>query len=160
MKKLLPLIVILPFLNACSPDDSKKPTTQDVPSQTTQNTSTVKSFVKTPQDAKDIETLSKFNQNFIEMSTEMHQELQQLKAQGNLREDFVLQRKKDQTMSALNMLKDLELHTPQGHYIQGMLYDYWEQQHQFLTQPAQHTAPNKGIVLQAETQLAQWKKTS
>lgn len=54
------------------------------------------------------------------------------------------------------MLKDLELNTPQGHYIQGMLYDYWDQQLKFLD-GKQATAPSKDITLQAEQQLDYWR---
>ena len=34
----------------------------------------------------------------------------------------------DNVRSSLTMLKDLDLKTEQGRYIQGLLYQYWENQ--------------------------------
>ena len=125
----------------------------------------IKEFKVTPDDAKDIETLEQFNKNFLETSNDMLNELQLLKKQGKLTDQFMLQRKHDQVLSALHMLKDLELKTAQGHYIQGMLYDYWDQQLKFLDQSHQASQvnekviePNKHIMIQAQNQLSYWQE--
>lgn len=124
----------------------------------------IKEFKATPDDAKDIATLEQFNKNFLETSNDMLNELQLLKKQGKLTDQFVLQRKHDQVLSALHMLKDLELKTAQGHYIQGMLYDYWDQQLKFLDHANQASElnekviePNKHIMVQAQNQLSYWQ---
>ena len=144
------------FLAACSLPSSEPQSQASQPSTTPEIQTAVKKFQPNAQDAADIEILATFNQNFIDMSKEMRHEIDQLKAQNNLRSDFLQQRKRDQALSALNMLKDLELNTPQGHYIQGMLYDYWDQQLKFLD-GKQATAPSKDITLQAEQQLDYWR---
>jgi hypothetical protein len=38
----------------------------------------------------------------------------------------------DNVRSSLTMLKDLDLKTEQGRYIQGLLYQYWENQERTL----------------------------
>ena len=156
MNQLKSIFIILAtsgVLIACQPQQSEQ--TQNSAPQPTVETD-IKAFSATQEDATDIERLNTFNTNFISMSNEMYHELEQLKAQNTLQPDFVQRRKRDQALSALNMLKDLELSTPQGHYIQGMLYDYWEQQLKFLD-GQQQQAPNKNIVLQAEHQLQHWQ---
>lgn len=164
--KQLSLILIVSSalgLSACQQKTEDTQTTQQA-SELSLEQQGIKEFKTTPDDAKDIETLEKFNRNFLETSNDMLNELQLLKKQEKLTDQFVLQRKHDQVLSALHMLKDLELKTAQGHYIQGMLYDYWDQQLKFLDQSHQASEinqqviePNKHIMMQAQNQLSYWQ---
>ncbi|PVZ89483.1 hypothetical protein C9426_04240 [Serratia sp. S1B] len=113
----------------------------------------IRAFAATPDDAHDIQQLDNFNRTFHDMTQDMRTELEQLKQQNQLTTEFVEQRKHDQIHSALNMLKDLDLKTEQGRYIQGMMYDYWDQrQHQKATEKVDKTP-----VIQATQQLEYWK---
>ncbi|SEL66281.1 hypothetical protein [Acinetobacter sp. DSM 11652] len=88
----------------------------------------IKSFESTPNDAHDVALLNQYEQSFEQLSDELDAELQQLKADGNLNADMEFQRKRDLIQSSLNMLKELDLKTEQGRYIQGLFYQYWENQ--------------------------------
>jgi len=63
------------------------------------------------------------------------------------------------------MLKDLELKTEQGRYIQGLLYDYWEQQAKILDQTGTAKTETRQPVdqlneyLHAQSQLHHWRST-
>lgn len=113
----------------------------------------IRQFAATPNDAHDIQQLQNFNRTFHDMTQDMRTELEQLKKQDQLTPEFVEQRKHDQIHSALNMLKDLDLKTEQGRYIQGMMYEYWDQlQHKKITDKV-----DKAPVIQAAQQLEYWK---
>lgn len=91
-------------------------------------TKPVKNFAVTQQDAHDIALLNDYEQNFNRMTNDLENELKQLEAQGNLSDEMNHQRKRDLIQSSLNMLKELDLKTEQGRYIQGLFYQYWENQ--------------------------------
>lgn len=91
-------------------------------------TKAVKSFPATEQDQHDIALLNEYEQNFNSMSTDLENELKQLESQGSLTDEMNHQRKRDLIQSSLNMLKELDLKTEQGRYIQGLFYQYWENQ--------------------------------
>ncbi|MHA3055649.1 hypothetical protein E0H77_08915 [Acinetobacter sp. ANC 4633] len=113
----------------------------------------IRPFTTTPDDAHDIQQLDTFNRTFHDMTQDMRTELEQLKQYNQLTPEFVEQRKQDQIHSALNMLKDLDLKTEQGRYIQGMMYDYWDQlQHKKVAEKVDKTP-----VIQAIQQLEYWK---
>ncbi|MEB3753274.1 hypothetical protein [Acinetobacter sp. MD2(2019)] len=123
----------------------------------------VQAFAPTAQDAADIAQFDQFNQKFNSMSQDMKTELEQLKQQGQLSPEFLAQRKHDRILSALNMLKDLELHTEQGHYIQGLMANYWEEKRQDSEHNANSRAASEvrnealNLMRQAEQQLDYWK---
>ena len=102
----------------------------------------VKSFAKTAQDPDDIRALRDYDQRFTAVSDDMEDELMQMKESGSLTPEFAAERKRDNIQSALSMLKELDLKTEQGRYIQGLMYQYWDQQQQLQLAEAQ--APSKG----------------
>ena len=84
-------------------------------------TEPVKAFEKTPDDPHDIAMLTDFDTRFTQMSDEMEDELVKMQENGSLTEEFAYNRKRDNIQSALNMLKQLNLKTQQGRYIQGLM---------------------------------------
>src|SRR5690606_15159876 len=120
------------FLSAC--DNSKNSATQNDKIQPEDKvmqeliTEPVKSFEKTPDDQHDIALLTDFDQRFSQMSDEMEDELIKMEDEGSLTDEFAHNRKRDNVQSALNMLKDLDLKTQQGRYIQGLIAKYWQDQ--------------------------------
>ena len=130
-------------------------------------TEPVKDFEKTPDDVHDIALLSDFDSRFNQMSDEMEDEFSKMKAEGTLTEAFSLNRKRDNIQSALNMLKALDLKTPQGRYIQGLMAEYWQTQaNLYDQQPAPETKIEKdtdprlqdlGEFLHAQEQLEHWQ---
>ncbi|MFT4020331.1 MAG: hypothetical protein QM666_02310 [Acinetobacter sp.] len=157
-RTLILILIATLSLSACDRHKNTEDSTDTTASAPT--SSTIQRFATTPNDAHDIAQFEQFNQNFQEISHDMAQELQQLKQQGQLNAEFVAQRKHDQTLSALNMLKDLDLKTEQGHYIQGLLSQFWEnrlQAEQQQTASAVKNNEDQSLIVQAEQQLAHWK---
>ena len=113
----------------------------------------IREFAATANDAHDIQQLENFTRNFHDMSQEMRTELEQLKKNHQLSQEFVMQRKHDQVHSALNMLKELDLKTEQGRYIQGMMSAYWDSQRE----PQKQTPADQSTLIQAAQQLEYWK---
>lgn len=94
------------------------------------------------------------------MSDEMENELAKMHEAGTLTTDFEQKRTLDNVRSALTMLKDLDLKTEQGRYIQGLLYQYWENQEKHYSD--KHATKDEQIndladYLQAQNQLKYWK---
>lgn len=131
----------------------------------------VKAFAKTPNDQQDIQALTDFDTRFTAVSDEMEDELMRMKEDGSLTPEFALSRKQDNIHSALTMLKALDLKTEQGRYIQGLMYQYWDNQGKLLQQPsaAQNTqiASDKnpsenvkglGQFIHAQEQLEHWQQ--
>jgi len=85
-------------------------------------TEPLKDFPKTADDPHDIAALTDYEQRFQEMSSDLEKELNSMRDDENMTEEFVQQRQRDHVQSALNMLKALELKTEQGRYIQGLMY--------------------------------------
>jgi len=125
----------------------------------------VKSFAKTQWDTADIQALLDYDQRFTAVSDDMEDELIQMKERGTLTEQFATERKRDNINSALSMIKELDLKTEQGRYIQGLIYQYWDNQNTLLKQaasePAEQHASDKikglGQFLHAQEQLAHWQ---
>lgn len=92
----------------------------------------MKKFPATADDAHDIALLEDYDHRFTEMSDEMENELAKLHEAGTLTAEFEQKRTLDNVRSSLTMLKDLDLKTEQGRYIQGLLYQYWENQERTL----------------------------
>jgi len=120
------------FLTAC--DNSKNSTTQNDKIQPEDKvmqdliTEPVKAFEKTADDQHDIALLTDFDTRFTQMSDDMEDELTKMQEKGSLTDEFAHNRKRDNVQSALNMLKDLDLKTQQGRYIQGLIAEYWQDQ--------------------------------
>lgn len=88
----------------------------------------IKPFTATPDDAHDIDLLQQYEKDFDQLSEDLDAELKQLRIDNNLTDAMENQRKRDLIQSSLTMLKDLDLKTEQGRYIQGLFYQYWENQ--------------------------------
>lgn len=133
-------------------------------------TKALKKFPSTDQDRHDIELLNDYEQRFNSMSTDLENELNQLEASGTLNEEMNNQRKRDLIQSSLNMLKELDLKTEQGRYIQGLFYQYWENQanvYEELHQSANNELKNPadaiagmGDYYTAQAQLQYWQNQS
>lgn len=157
------------MLSACNKD--KEPAAkQQQPSSASNdaigqlNQTPIKQFPATADDGHDIAVLDDYDRRFTDMSDSMEMELAKMKEANSLTPEFEQQRQKDNVNSALKMLKELELKTEQGRYIQGLLYDYWEHQAQVLEQAntAQTTDANQQVnqlneYLHAQSQLHHWR---
>ncbi|MCU4577875.1 hypothetical protein ACMUMS_11115 [Acinetobacter courvalinii] len=125
----------------------------------------IKQFPATADDGHDIAILDDYDRRFTDMSDSMEMELAKMKEANTLTPEFEQQRQKDNVQSALSMLKDLELKTEQGRYIQGLLYDYWEQQAKILDQTGTAKTETRQPVeqlneyLHAQSQLHHWRST-
>ena len=130
----------------------------------------IKTFSSTVHDAQDIALLKEYELNFNSLSTDLENELIQLKKDGNLTEEMNSQRKRDLIQSSLNMLKDLDLKTEQGRYIQGLYYQYWESQTQVYEELTQSndgelqnptdTLKNMSDYYTAQAQLEHWSSVT
>ncbi|MFH7765630.1 hypothetical protein [Acinetobacter sp. BSP-28] len=130
-------------------------------------TEPVKTFPQTPDDQHDIALLTDFDKRFSEMSDEMEDELVKMEDQGSLTDEFAYNRKRDNIRSALTMLKELDLKTEQGRYIQGLIAEYWQNQAKFYDENKEKTSkPIKkstdqikglGEFLHAQEQLEHWQ---
>ncbi|WP_148334723.1 MULTISPECIES: hypothetical protein [Acinetobacter] len=129
-------------------------------------TEPLKDFPKTADDPHDIAGLTDYEQRFQEMSSDLEKELNSMRDDENMTEEFVQQRQRDHVQSALNMLKALELKTEQGRYIQGLMYQYWEHQDKLLNTPKTQATPvneasenvkGLGKYLHAQEQLERWR---
>ena len=148
--------------NGTEPKDAS----QEVLDQLT--TQPIKEFQNTPNDAHDIQLLDQYDQNFSENSDALEADLKKRADEGNLTQEADLQLKRDSIASAMNMLKELDLKTEQGRYIQGLQYQYWENQAKVYDEKKQ--APNgelknpadavkgMGDLLTAQQQLDHWKQ--
>ncbi|ENW97650.1 hypothetical protein [Acinetobacter sp. NIPH 298] len=160
------------LLSACNKD--QEPKTQNEAQTNSVNDAIgqlnpmpIKQFPTTADDAHDIAILDEYEQRFTEMTDSMEIELAKMKQDGSLTAEFEQQRQKDNVRSALNMLKDLELKTEQGRYIQGLLYDYWDNQAKALEQsrysnPSQNSTDQVEQLngyLHAQSQLHHWKSS-
>ena len=162
------------LLSACNKDPQ---TTADQEQQSTTNNDAIgqikqipiKQFPATANDAHDIAALDDYDRRFTEMSDSMEMELAKMKEANSLTPEFEQQRQKDNVRSALNMLKELELKTEQGRYIQGLLYEYWDNQAKVLEQSTlSSTTQNADTAkqvdhlneyLHAQSQLHHWKSS-
>lgn len=124
----------------------------------------VKAFAKTPEDVHDIQALTDFDQRFSAVSDDMEDELMRMKEEGSLTPEFAAERKRDNINSALRMLKELDLKTAQGRYIQGLMYQYWDNQNQLLqpSKTAESALPSENIqglgqFIHAQEQLDHWQ---
>ncbi|WP_043971461.1 MULTISPECIES: hypothetical protein [Acinetobacter] len=160
------------LLNACNKDkepaankEQQSSSAKDAIGQL--NQTPIKHFPATADDGHDIAILDDYDRRFTDMSDSMEMELAKMKEANSLTPEFEQQRQKDNVNSALKMLKELELKTEQGRYIQGLLYDYWDHQAKVLEQANRSTSPQKtdtsqqvnhlNEYLHAQSQLHYWR---
>lgn len=160
------------LLSACN--KNKEPTTNHEAQKSSTNDAIgelnqtpIKKFPATANDAHDIAILDDYDRRFTEMSDSMEIELAKMKEANTLTPEFEQQRQKDNVKSALLMLKELELKTEQGRYIQGLFSDFWENQAKVLEQstlsdPATTSTTTKQVdhlneYLHAQSQLHHWR---
>ncbi|HAK13980.1 MAG TPA: hypothetical protein DCM33_06755 [Acinetobacter radioresistens] len=122
----------------------------------------VKLFPATPNDAHDIQLLEDYESRFLAMSDELEEELGKMRQEGSLTEEFEQQRKREHIQSARNMLRELDLKTEQGRYIQGLHAEYWDNQATLLEQQPEQKGNNNqvqglGDYLHGQEQLKHWK---
>ena len=129
----------------------------------------IQNFPNTANDAHDIAVLEKYQQTFTENNNALEADLKKRSLDGNLTAEIDHQLKRDGIESALNMLKELDLKTEQGRYIQGLYYQYWENQAKIYDAKKQSTdaelknpadaVKGMGDMLTADDQLEHWKGT-
>lgn len=120
----------------------------------------VKNFAKTANDPHDIALLVDYDQRFSSMSDAMEDELMKMREAGTLTDEFAKTRQQDNIQSALNMLKELDLKTEQGRYIQTLMYQYWDNQAKIIQDKAAAPHDNvKGLgeLIHAQEQLEHWQ---
>ena len=132
------------------------------------NSDPIKNFAKTPDDLHDLTLLTQYDESFSQISDEMEDELMKLREEGKLTDEFSTQRKRDNIQSALNMLKELEMKTEQGRYIQGLMYQYWDNQSQIYREKNQtadgelknpsDSVKGLGQFIHAQEQLGHWQE--
>ncbi|MBJ9722022.1 hypothetical protein I5515_09410 [Acinetobacter calcoaceticus] len=162
---LMTLLCSSLLLSACKKADEPAKTQQQATTPTDQvleklNERPVKTFPATADDEHDISILEDYDRRFTEMSDEMENELAKMHEAGTLTTEFEQQRTLDNVRSALTMLKNLDLKTEQGRYIQGLLYQYWENQEKHYSDKQVNKADRVNELadyLQAQNQLKYWK---
>lgn len=122
----------------------------------------VKDFPATAQDAHDIALLEDYESRFLAMSDELEEELARMRQAGDLTPEFERQRQREHAQSARDMLRELDLKTEQGRYIQGLHAEYWDTQARLLDQQegaAANRIRTQGLTdyLHAQEQLKHWK---
>ncbi|WP_284087438.1 hypothetical protein [Acinetobacter nosocomialis] len=172
MFKKTPHIILMSLLSssllltACKKADEPAKTEQHQTNSSTDqvmeklNERPVKKFATTADDAHDIALLEDYDRRFTEMSDEMETELEKMHEAGTLTTEFEQKRTLDNVRSALTMLKDLDLKTEQGRYIQGLLYQYWENQEKHINDKQANKDEQVNQLadyLQAQNQLKYWK---
>lgn len=157
------------FLSACgnkNTENSKEITPEDKVMQELASES-IRNFDKTENDQHDILLLIDYDNRYTNVSDEMEDELTKLSKAGNLTAEFAYSRKNDNLISASEMLKNLDLKTEQGRYIQGLIASYWEMQLKLLEQHKDKALNDKslaedklkglGAYLHAQDQLENWR---
>lgn len=127
----------------------------------------VKTFAKTPDDLHDLAQLTHYDESFSQISDEMEDELMKLRDEDKLTDEFATQRKRDNIQSALDMLKELEMKTEQGRYIQTLMYQYWDNQAKIYDEKKQaadgelknpsDSVKGLGQFIHAQEQLEHWQ---
>ncbi len=133
---IAPLTICLAFaLSACERskvENTDKLSPEDQIMQTQVEQAAIQPFEMTADDPHDIQLLMDYEQRHDQISNDLEDELERLHESKQLDAAFAKNRLQDNIQSALSMLKALDLKTPQGRYIQGLMSNYWEQQAQYL----------------------------
>jgi len=157
------------FLSACDQKNTEKKNEITTEDQVIQELSPqpIKQFTKTANDTHDIKLLIDYDERYTDVSDELESDLEKMKNAGTLTAEFAYSRKHDSILSALEMLKQLNLKTEQGRYIQGLLANYWEEQEKLLqahkaqaNQSPNITEDNESAIqsdIQAQEQLEYWR---
>jgi len=90
----------------------------------------------------------------------MEDELIKMREAGTLTDEFAKTRKQDNIQSALNMLKELDLKTEQGRYIQTLMYQYWDNQAKIIQNKnatPEQNVKGLGELIHAQEQLEHWQ---
>ena len=157
------------FLSACNQKSNENSNEISATDQVIQELSSqpIKPFEKTANDLHDIQLLIDYDARYTAVSEELEDELAKMKDAGTLTAEFAYDRKHDSILSALEMLKHLDLKTQQGRYIQGLLANYWETQSKWIdshkaeankgTQVTDDTLTSVKDFLQAQEQLEYWR---
>ena len=168
---IAPLTIFLAFsLSACERskvEHADKLSPEDQIMQPQVAHAAIQPFEMTADDPHDIQLLMDYEQRHDQMSNDLEDELERLHESQQLDAAFAQNRLQDNIQSALSMLKELDLKTPQGRYIQGLMSHYWEQQAQYLATQNTTSAPypvskeqrQQGLadLLQAQQQLEHWR---
>ena len=168
---IAPLTIFLAFsLSACERskvEHADKLSPEDQIMQTQVEQAAIQPFEMTADDPHDIQLLMDYEQRHDQMSNDLEDELERLHESQQLDAAFAQNRLQDNIQSALSMLKELDLKTPQGRYIQGLMSHYWEQQAQYLATQNTTSAPypvskeqrQQGLtdLLKEQQQLEQWR---
>lgn len=156
------------LISACSQQNSERSesTSEDKVLQEL-SSEPIKPFPKTANDEHDILILTEYDERYNDISDDMEDELKELKEKGNLSAEFAYIRKKDNLLSASEMLKALDLKTEQGRYIQGRIANYWDTQLPLLEKNKDKANDDKALAedrlkglgdyLHAQDQLEQWR---
>lgn len=163
---LLSSTLLLSACNQKNAENSNEITPEDQVMQE-MSSELIKEFAKTAEDTHDIKLLIDYDSRYTAMTDDMEDELSQMQKNGTLTAEFAYTRKRDNILSALDMLKQLDLKTQQGRYIQGLLANYWETQSKWIeshkaeankgTQVTDDTLTSVKDFLQAQEQLEYWR---
>lgn len=170
------LLVSVMLMTACAPKDNSQQNNGSEPKDASQEvieqlkTKPIKTFPSTPDDAHDIQLFDEYQQKFTENSRALEIDLKKRASEGNLTAEIDHQLKRDSIESALNMLKELDLKTEQGRYIQGLYYQYWENQAKIYDEKKQSTngeiknssdsEQDMSDIFSVDAQLEHWKSTT
>lgn len=170
------LLISVVLMTACAPKDNSQQNNGSEPKDASQEvteqlkTKPIKTFPNTPDDAHDIQLFDEYQQKFTENSHALEIDLKKRASEGNLTDEIDHQLKRDSIESALNMLKALDLKTEQGRYIQGLYYQYWENQAKIYDEKKQSTngevknssdsEQDMSDIFSADAQLEHWKSTT
>ena len=170
------LLSKLMLMSACTPKDTNQENNSSEPKDASQEvmdqlkSKPIKQFASTPNDAHDIALFDEYQQKFDENSHALEADLKKRNAEGSLTEEIDHQLKRDSVESAMNMLKALDLKTEQGRYVQGLYYQYWENQAKVYDEKKQSTngeiknssdsEQDMSDIFSVDAQLEHWKSTT
>lgn len=170
------LLSTLMLMSACTPKDTTQENNSSEPKDASQEvmdqlkSKPIKQFASTPNDAHDIALFDEYQQKFDENSHALEADLKKRNAEGSLTEAIDHQLKRDSVESAMNMLKALDLKTEQGRYVQGLYYQYWENQAKVYDEKKQSAdgelktpsdaVKGMGDMFTADEQLEHWKQNT
>lgn len=155
------------LLSACDSKNNEQKMAPEDQIMQEMSSEQIQNFSKTKDDVHDIKLLIDYDARYSAMTESLESELTQLQKKSSLSADFAYTRKADNILSALDMLKQLDLKTQQGRYIQGLLSSYWEEQSAWLkkhqaqanadTQVTDNTLQSAQNFLRAQEQLEYWR---
>ncbi|AOA59350.1 hypothetical protein [Acinetobacter larvae] len=125
------LALSLILLTGCNPKDAS-----DSAADKSSASAAIKDFQQTADDPHDIAQLIQFEKQIKNLTHDIEKDLQLLAEQQKMSQELLQQRQHDFILSALNLLKSLDLRTEQGRYIQALYATHWDEQlHHFSENP-------------------------